>query len=183
MLTAAEQIYDAYPRKVGKRDAIKKIQRALREVPFAELLDKTKQFAATVNGHDRKYIPYPGTWFHQARYDDDPTEWQAQYRGNQFPTWEQAWDTVQRAIEHWDRYDREKCVEANKMLHPVVHRLWCNLGGFGAWADGTTAQNAMMRQQFKSAWENLAERSRIENNPICIGNLEPKRLDATEPQG
>lgn len=70
-----EEIYQAYPRKVGKEDAKKAIASALKGYDHAYLLDATVAFAAAVNGADKKFIPYPATWFRGGRYDDDRAEW------------------------------------------------------------------------------------------------------------
>lgn len=77
-------IYDLYPRKVGKETALSKIDRALRRIsnrsdppddPVDWLSERVKRFAKSPKGQAGKYCPYPATWFHQGRYDDDPSEW------------------------------------------------------------------------------------------------------------
>lgn len=81
----AEQIYEAYPRKVGKADALRAIRKAMASPEVKEsgdpglyLLTFTKQYAAcTANwpAADKQYIPYPATWFNRGSYDDNPQEW------------------------------------------------------------------------------------------------------------
>ena len=84
-----EQIYAAYPRKVGKLAAIKAIQKAIKAIGLdssdggmtgAEiLLDRTQSYAAAVKqwpASDKQYVPHTATWFNQGRYEDDPKEWQ-----------------------------------------------------------------------------------------------------------
>ena len=70
-----EEIYQAYPKKVGKKAALKKIELALREVGFKELLKKTKLYAECRMGQDKQYTPHPETWFNKGKYADDPEEW------------------------------------------------------------------------------------------------------------
>lgn len=75
-----EDIYKAYPRKVGKAAALKAIAKALRTSDRSPtgMLQVTKQYADAVAkwpAEDRKFIPFPATWFNQGRYDDNPTEW------------------------------------------------------------------------------------------------------------
>lgn len=76
-----EEIYRAYPRHVGKKAAIPKILKALRELTATHpdaahwLLTRVAAYAKAVEHAERKYIPYPATWFHQGRYDDDDEEW------------------------------------------------------------------------------------------------------------
>ena len=72
--TQAEEIYAAYPRKVGKPAALRAIQRALKTHPAEFLLARTKLFAATYNG-PAHFIPHPATWFNEARFNDDPETW------------------------------------------------------------------------------------------------------------
>lgn len=73
-----EAVYQAYPRKVGKKAAQKKIRKALEEdVEFDELIKAVKLFADSVSGKEKKFIPYPATWFNQGRWEDDPEEWAA----------------------------------------------------------------------------------------------------------
>lgn len=70
----AEQIYSAYPRKVGRPVALKAIQKALRRFSFEFLMERTQAYAATRNG-DISFVPNPSTWFNQERFNDDPSTW------------------------------------------------------------------------------------------------------------
>lgn len=86
---AAVKIYEAYPRKVGRADALKAIAKAIHasnkhgpldghETAETYLLDRTKAYAEAVAEWpeaDRQYIPHPSTWFNGGRYDDDPQTW------------------------------------------------------------------------------------------------------------
>jgi hypothetical protein len=80
----AEEIYNAYPKHVGRDDALKAITNALKRHPTEYLLDKTTQFAAAVASWPSSYrykmdgcdtCPHPSTWFNQGRYADDAKEW------------------------------------------------------------------------------------------------------------
>lgn len=87
-----EAIYLSYPRKVGRRAAIKAIEQAAERIakgslsermtacvdPEAFLLAKTKAFSDAVSKWpeaEQHFCPHPSTWFNQERYDDDPKEW------------------------------------------------------------------------------------------------------------
>jgi len=78
--TTAEDIYAAYPRKVGKQAAIKIIKRLTFHNVSAEwLLERTQAYAKATESwpeEDRKYIPHPATWFNRGSYEDDPKEWE-----------------------------------------------------------------------------------------------------------
>lgn len=79
--TEAEQIYELYPRKVGKIEALKKINIALRDHSFEFLKTRVALFANSPAGQRGHYTPYPATWFHQGRYLDDAKEWEHVSRG------------------------------------------------------------------------------------------------------
>ncbi len=70
-----EEIYQAYPRKIGKKDAQKAILKALKAKRHSELLEATKAFSEAVKGADKKFIPHPSTWFNRGSYDDERSEW------------------------------------------------------------------------------------------------------------
>jgi len=82
-LSPAEAIYAAYPRKIGKTQAIKTLTAILKKCKdprfeAAMILEGTKQYAAAVAlwpARDRAYIPHPATWFNRGSYLDDPKEW------------------------------------------------------------------------------------------------------------
>lgn len=76
--TDAQAIYQAYPRKQGRQDAMKAIERALHACPAERLLERTKAYAAAVAlwpAGDRQFIPHPSTWFNRGSYEDDPATW------------------------------------------------------------------------------------------------------------
>jgi len=81
--TTAADIYQAYPRHVGKAAALKAITKAAKAgTGFSMLLDKVNHYALAVSSWpaaDKKFIPHPATWFNRGSYDDDPKEWQRGY--------------------------------------------------------------------------------------------------------
>lgn len=72
----AQQIYAAYPRKVGRDKAIKVICKALKRVPFETMLAAVRLYAESRQDKNPNFTPHPATWFSQGRYEDDPQEWQ-----------------------------------------------------------------------------------------------------------
>lgn len=77
----SEEIYNAYPRKVGRPDALRAITKALITVMPDVLLEKTKQYAAARKGEPEQYTPHPATWYNGERYNDDPTTWKSNSNG------------------------------------------------------------------------------------------------------
>lgn len=76
----AEDIYQAYPRRQGKIDAIRSIQRAMKREHPSHLLERTQAFAEAVARwpaeDNPKFVPHPATWFNRGSYDDDPKLWE-----------------------------------------------------------------------------------------------------------
>jgi hypothetical protein len=70
-----EEIYAAYPRKVGRPAALVKIRRALSKIDGGKLLELTRAYSDAVKGTDPQFVPHPATWFGQERYNDDPKTW------------------------------------------------------------------------------------------------------------
>ena len=80
-----EEIYQAYPRHIGKAAALKAIKAAVKrmqsrdanEDAVAFLLERTKLFAASPDGNKGKFTPHPATWFNRESYLDNEQEWGA----------------------------------------------------------------------------------------------------------
>jgi hypothetical protein len=82
------EIYDCYPRKLGKGHAYKAIASALRKLleqkkelfhsldgAAVYLKQRTKLFARSPAGQAGQYTPHPASWFNGERYLDDESEW------------------------------------------------------------------------------------------------------------
>ena len=67
-----DEFWKEYPRKKGKGDARKKFAKALTKTSFENIMDalrrvkKSKQW----NRDGGDFVPYPGTWLNQERWDD-----------------------------------------------------------------------------------------------------------------
>jgi len=64
-------IYDLYPRKVGRGAGIKAIEKALKKVDAETLKQKVIEYAKSVAGKDKQYIPHASTWFNEERWKDE----------------------------------------------------------------------------------------------------------------
>jgi len=71
-----EQIYEAYPRKVARLDAIKAITKAIKTHGGSKVLAATQSYALAVAGKEKQFIPHGATWFNGKRYEEDPETWQ-----------------------------------------------------------------------------------------------------------
>jgi len=65
-----QALYDAYPKKVGRGQAVKAIRTALKKIAFTELLDAVQRYAKTRKGEDPQFTPNPATWFNGERWLD-----------------------------------------------------------------------------------------------------------------
>ena len=88
-ISEVEAVYAAYPRHVGKRNAIQAIEKAadvlLRERKshlnsrlnaLSFLKERASAFAASRAGQRGQMTPHPATWFERGSYMDDPEEWE-----------------------------------------------------------------------------------------------------------
>ena len=69
---AVEKIYNAYPRKKGKGQAVRAIRSAIKKIEPVLLLEAVHKYADSVAGQAPQYIPYPATWFNGERWLDEP---------------------------------------------------------------------------------------------------------------
>ena len=76
-----EQIYQAYPKKRNKLDALKAIPKALDQLkkfgesdPVSFLLARTQQEAVAKESKDEQYIAYPAKWFNGGDYLEPPEQ-------------------------------------------------------------------------------------------------------------
>jgi hypothetical protein len=73
-LVAFEQFYQAYPRHVGKADALKVW---LKLAPSAELIGEIMSgvhwYAESVKDTDPKYVKHPSSWLNARRWEDEPS--------------------------------------------------------------------------------------------------------------
>jgi len=70
-----ELIYEAYPRKVGRPNALRAIYKAVTKYGVDRILDRTKAYALARAGEEPGFTPYPAVWFNQERFEDDPETW------------------------------------------------------------------------------------------------------------
>jgi hypothetical protein len=74
----ASSIYDAYPKKAGRKPAITAILKCLKKYPYEFLLENTSEYASAIGWKDPQFIPLPATWFNHERFNDDPVTWKSQ---------------------------------------------------------------------------------------------------------
>ncbi len=73
---AFEEWWKVYPRKIGKAKAFTAWKAAVGARPAGELLEITERYAKSPAGNAGQFTPHPATWLSQARYEDDPHEWE-----------------------------------------------------------------------------------------------------------
>lgn len=72
-------IYQAYPYKKAKDEALKAIAATLKKIPFPDLLPRVQAFAVEIKadvaaGRPWSKVPYPATWFNRGSWQDDHHE-------------------------------------------------------------------------------------------------------------
>lgn len=86
-----EEIYELYPRKVGRKKALESIAAAIsricageikgqtttRATAIAGLKERVRTFAESPAGKRGTYTPHPTTWFNRSSYLDEVSEWSA----------------------------------------------------------------------------------------------------------
>ena len=75
--TPEEQLYQAYPRRVGRGQAMKAIRSALKKSDFETLLSAVTEFGECQSDQEQSLIPHPATWFNGERWLDDRSDWTA----------------------------------------------------------------------------------------------------------
>lgn len=128
---ACWDIYQLYPRKVGKRAALAAIDKAISRIKgtmggglfesqaIEYLTERVRLYAHVVSGwprSDRAFIPHPATWFNQDRFDDDDREW---FKGAPPPSSIQV-EKLKKLAEQRERDDEARRVEAQKR----VQKAW-----------------------------------------------------------
>lgn len=140
----AERVYQEYPRKIGKGDALTKIRAAIKAEGFDKIHEAVLEFARACKAtrREKQYIPHPSTWFNQKRWKDDRDEW-----------WLGAQDIEAKAA-----YERLiKFAKKHGLRHPPVDdpdftraknvAKLCN-GGWAGFCDGKVTE-----REFVAAWK------------------------------
>ena len=66
-----DQLWEMYPRKVGKGQARKAFKAASKKIEFYDLLPKLMDYVETLNGKDKQYMPHLSTWLNGERWADE----------------------------------------------------------------------------------------------------------------
>ena len=66
-----DQLWEMYPRKVGKGQARKAYVVASKKIDFFDLLPKLEAYVATLDGKDKQYMPHLATWLNGERWADE----------------------------------------------------------------------------------------------------------------
>jgi hypothetical protein len=74
LVPSPEDIYNAYPLKKERPQALIAIRNALKRHGAAFLLERTMAYSQARNG-DVSFVPYPQKWFNREGFNDDPETW------------------------------------------------------------------------------------------------------------
>lgn len=84
------EIYDSYPRHIGRLSAFKAISKAIQRLKDGEyegvrlseeqaicgLKNRAIMFSQSSAGNRKNFTPHPATWFNRSSYLDNPKEWE-----------------------------------------------------------------------------------------------------------
>lgn len=116
----AEQVYAAYPRKVGKPKALASIAKQIKKHSFDHVLKLTVQFGGLWRDEkDLTYCPHPTTWFNQERFNDSPSDWNKPKGANSYAGQNKAEPLSGSAIDVTPEEESE-----SKKQHDLLVRLW-----------------------------------------------------------
>ena len=76
-------------RGIGKKEALKAWERAIRRASPEAIIEGAERFAASQAGRDPEYIPHASTWLNQDRWEDQveiPADRKAEIQ-NEFDQW------------------------------------------------------------------------------------------------
>ena len=69
---AFDEFWNAYPRKIAKKEAVKKFAKAVKDGTDPNtIIAGAKTYAASVAGKEQKYVAHPTTWLNQGRWEDE----------------------------------------------------------------------------------------------------------------
>lgn len=66
-----DQLWEEYPRKVGKAQAKKAFKTASKKINFYDLLPKFEAYVLTLKGKEAQFIPHLATWLNGERWNDE----------------------------------------------------------------------------------------------------------------
>lgn len=74
LAVAFAAFWAAYPKRVGKKDAERKFNKAVKDgTNPADIIAGAKRYAEFRSGQDQKYTKHPGTWLNQGCWSDEIT--------------------------------------------------------------------------------------------------------------
>lgn len=64
-------VWWAYPKRVGKKEAVPYIRAAIGKIGHDKLLQAVQRYASEQQGQDAKYTKHPSRWFRDERWNDE----------------------------------------------------------------------------------------------------------------
>lgn len=72
--TQIDALYTAYPKHVGRGQAVRAIRTALKKSPYETIMAGVQRYAAERAGQDVQYTANPATWFNGERWADEKAQ-------------------------------------------------------------------------------------------------------------
>jgi hypothetical protein len=102
-----DRIWEAYPKKSGKKQAKPEIVAAIKSKGFPFILEAVQAYAAAVASwpkDDHRFVPDPVRWFKRGNYDDDRSTWLRTVAPSEAP--------AKRSDSVWALRERQKAMRA-----------------------------------------------------------------------
>lgn len=140
----AERLYQEYPRKASKGDALTAIRKAIRDVGFAVLLEAIVEYAKACKATKKpqEYIPYPASWIRARKWEDDRTTW---YAGADELA---ATESYTRLRKFAQKYGSRHPEINDADFHRAKNVAKACVGGWQAFVDGKVTLTA-----YRAAWK------------------------------
>lgn len=69
-----DEFYARYPRKVGKPNARRAYDKAVKIAQHDDIMFGLSQQLASMEAKEKQFIPHPATWLNREGWDDEPEE-------------------------------------------------------------------------------------------------------------
>lgn len=75
------------------------------------------------------------------------------------PDWDEAWETIMKAVAHWSQHDKQRADEAWSMVADELGDYVKSLGGFYVLANCSSDELTVKQSHFRNAWTKRKEQA------------------------
>lgn len=131
----AVELYGIYPKKVGRKAALRAIELALKRAPYETILEGVRAYSEAISHWPKeqcRFVPAPATWFGQDRWDDDRSTWNRNASVSDTPIHTRLRLLTDAINEHpanheWRGYDRHSVTQEQRDHLERLRRQYADL--------------------------------------------------------